>query len=551
LEIQALSNLARFRDIVSVLVRYGFEDLISRLDLPMQGMLQTLTPDGADRPFPVRLREALEELGPTFVKFGQILSLRADLLPRDVLDELRKLQAEVAPLDFGEIRAVVEEELGVSVSEVFSVFEPSPLAAASLSQVHRAVHRDGGPALAVKVQRPGIREVIETDLRIMRAIAVRVHERSRDMELYNLPEMVRVNGGILLRELDFAREARHMRIARKKMEGIPGIRIPEVFDAHSTERMLVMELVRGNRLGPEAIESLTDPREVARRGLAASVKQIFEDGFFHADPHPGNAILTDEDDIFIVDWGMVGRLTVSERRDLTELVQAVVEEDPVRLADSILKITTRDEEDLDRPALERDLMEILDAYAALPLEEVDVGRFLMDMTGTIRTHRLRMPPNLGIMIKALMTAEGLARLIYPELNIVAEIDPMIRAIVARRYRPAAIRDRLFGWLSRLGELQQVLPDRLRGILRKIDRGELLIRFQHENLDDFRDTLENVSNRLTLGIIIAAMIIGSSMIVTTGIPPFLFGYPALGVIGYLISALLGLWLVFNILRGRRY
>jgi ubiquinone biosynthesis protein len=551
LEIQALSNLSRFRDIVSVLIRYGFEDLVGRIDLPMQGVWRSFAPDGADRPFPVRIRKALEELGPTFVKFGQILSLRVDLLPRPLIDELQKLQDEVAAVDFPEIRRVVEDNLGRPLPDVFSVFEPTPLAAASLSQVHRAVHVDGGPALAVKVQRPGIRSVMRTDLRIMQAIADRLHERIAELQLYDLPGLVRVNGQILMRELDFAREARHMRIARNKLAEVRGVCVPDVFEGLSTEEMLVMAYVRGRRITQEVVDGLADSKQTARNGLNASIQQIFQDGFFHADPHPGNALISDAGEICMVDWGMVGRLTRTERRRLMALIQAVVGEEPEALADAILAITTRGDDGLDRTALERDLMDILDTYAAVPLERVDIGRFLMDMTHTIRTHQLHLPPNLALMIKALMTAEGMARQLYPRLNIVAEIEPLVHRVAAQRYRPSALWRDVSAGFSRLMNLQSELPKRFSQIVQKINQGELHIRFKHENLDEFEDTLENVSNRLTLAIIIAAMIIGSSMIITTGVKPLLFGYPALGVIGFLISGVLGLWLIFTILRGRRY
>ncbi|MFP4030636.1 MAG: AarF/UbiB family protein, partial [Desulfococcaceae bacterium] len=482
MEIQALGNLGRFRDIVSVLIRYGFEDLVGRIDLPIQGVLRAFAPDGADRPFPFRLRKALEELGPTFVKFGQILSLRVDLLPRPLIDELQKLQDEVAPVDFEEIRSVVEENLGGPLSGVFSTFEPTPVAAASLSQVHRAVHVDGGPALAVKVQRPGIRSVMETDLRIMQAIADRLHERISELRLYDLPGLVRVNGQILMRELDFAREARNMRIAKNKLAEVDGVCVPDVFQTHSTDQMLVMEYVRGRRITQEVVDGLLDSKKMARDGLNASIQQIFQDGFFHADPHPGNALITDEGEICMVDWGMVGRLTRSERKRLMELIQAVVDEEPERLADAVLDITTRGEDNLDRTALERDMMDILDSYAAVPLEEVDIGRFLMDMTHTVRTHQLHLPPNLAIMIKALMTAEGLARQLYPRLNIVAEIEPLVRRVAAQRYRPKVLWREFTGGFSRLMDFQGELPKKISQIVQKINQGELHIRFKHEKWD---------------------------------------------------------------------
>ncbi len=550
MDIKSLSNLGRFKDIVFILLKYGFEDLVERLELPGRSTTKA-TPVAPGLGSYERLRMAFEELGPTFVKMGQIMSLRPDLLPPSMIVELEKLQDDVAGFQFSEARKVIDRNLGKPLEEVFPVFDPEPIAAASLSQVYRAALSPTGPAVAVKVQRPNIRHTMETDLNIFSAMARRIHQRFEEMRLYDLPELVRVTRRTLMRELDFQREARYLKIAKSNMADQPGIYIPDVYDAYSTSQLLVMEFIKGDRLKKVDLESIGDNHKMAKIGLRAGIKQIFEDGFFHADPHPGNLILTEDRRYCLVDWGMVGRLTIGDRYDLVDMIRALADRDGQALLDTVMKVAVQKDEEINTRSLERELMEIIDLYAAVPIKQLNLGKLLLDVTDTMREHRLGIRPDMATMIKALITLEGVARSIYPDLDVIAEAEPFIRQIASRRYSPKAIWRNITATFADLFTMRGGVPRRLAKIVQKLEHGKLHIRFEHENLQGLQDTFDNIANRVTFGIIIGALIIGSSMIITTGVRPYIFGYPAFGIIGYIVSALLGLWLVFNIIRSRNY
>ncbi|MEJ2691103.1 MAG: AarF/UbiB family protein, partial [Deltaproteobacteria bacterium] len=366
---------------------------------------------------------------------------------------------------------------------------------------------------------------------------------------YNLPHLAREIRRTLLRELDFLREARHMRIVGNNFAEEPAVRIPEVYEDFSTSRVLTMELITGVRLrdlGPLAAEQR---QLLATTGLRLMIKQIFEDGLFHADPHPGNILIQDNAVFCLLDWGMVGRLTPDGRMLVLDLIEAAIERDSEKLLDNIL-VLARPDADVDRQQLERELLDVLDTYHSLPLKKINLGRLLLELIEIVREFRLKMPMDLAIMLKAAVTAEGTARQLYPQLNVIEAAEPIIRRITMKRWQPQEIWRQTSRLLRRYTGLSSKMPSRLSLIFEKLEHGQLTMRFKHENLSDLLKSLENVSSRLTFGIIIGSLIIGSSMIITTGVKPLLFGYPALGIIGYLVSGVLGLWLVFNIIRRRK-
>ena len=550
MDLKTLTNLGRFKEIVVILIKYGFEDLIDRLDMPGLRLIKKISSMDHGMGTFEKIRHALEELGPTFVKFGQIMSLRPDLLPPQLIDELSMLQDDVAPVDASEIKAVLEKSTGRPVEETFSIFDVEPLAAASISQVHRGVLKGDGRIAAVKIQRPGIRSKMNTDLDILAVVAGRLDERMDELKSFDLPNLVQLIKRSLMRELDFKREARNMRIARDYAAKQSEIHIPEAYEEYCTERVLVMEYIQGTKLKDMKIEALADPESLARQGLRTAIHQILEDGFFHADPHPGNVLITEDERICLVDWGMTGRLSERDRHGLVYFLKSVLDKDGEAMVHALLRIG-HSEMTIDQRALERELLDILDSHYAVPIKDMNIGRLLMAITELLRTYRLRLPPDLVIMMKALVTAEGTARLIYSDLDVVSEAREYISSLAVDRFKPESLWRSLRFTLSQFLSIQKDLPNRLESILKKADQGDLTLGFRHENLAGLRNTLENITNRLTFGIIISAMIIGSSMIITTGIGPLLFGFPALGVIGYLSSGVIGLWLVFNIIRKRKY
>jgi ubiquinone biosynthesis protein len=550
MEIKSITHLNRFKEVVLILLKYGFEDLVQRLDLPGKGIARRISRVEADTDVSKRIRLAVEELGPTFVKFGQIMSMRSDILPQPLIRELLKLQDEVAPETFADIREVVQDNIPRPMDDFFMEFDVQPLAAASLSQVHRAVLNENGAEVAIKIQRPGIRSKVTTDLKIMAFIVERLHKNIEELQLYDLPGLVDTIRRTLQRELDFAAEARFMNIARARLGDFENVYVPEPLSRLCTEQLLVMEYIEGCKIKELPALETEETRKLARQGLHVAVKQILEDGFFHADPHPGNILIRDLDTLCLLDWGMVGRLTQEDRFELIDLLQAVVERDGQRLVEIITLIATAPR-NLNLRRLERDLLDILDIHFTVSLRQMRIGRLMMDLTDLLRHYRLRIPPDLFVMIKALVTAEGTARKLDPEINVVTELESHISRLTSLRYGPKifwrGIRSALAGFIASPRKFPHLIGD----IVEKLEEGRLKIGFKHTNLAEFRGTLERTSNRLTLGIIIAAMIIGSSMIITTGIQPHLFGYPAFGLVGYLISAVLGLWLVIDILRSRRY
>ncbi len=551
MEFKTITHLGRFKDIAVILIRYGFDDILDRLGFPARNLLGRRDPAQISKTTWERIRHALEDLGPTFIKFGQMMSLRPDLIPYDLIQELRKLRDEVVPVPFDQVRSVLEKSLDRSLEDVFIQFQETPLASASMAQVHQAVLRRERLPVAVKVQRPGIRRVIKKDLYIFEAIANEIHERMEEFRVYDLPNLARELRRSMFRELDFTLEARNIRIFRANFKNIPDVFAPKVFDDYGAPQVITMELVRGKRLADIIANDGLEAREaLARRGLRAMIKQILEDGFFHADPHPGNILVTDAGDLCLLDWGMVGRLTRPVRHELIDLIHAVVSKDSERVMEILMSFAQGSSLDAEAQ-IHRELLDLLDAYHGVPLKQFDLGALLMDMANLLRHYRLHLPSDLAMMVRALITAEGTARELAPDLNVIAECEGQVRALAMERWKPPELFRGFQRSLRHLAQIQRELPPRFLQIMDKLNRGELNVHFQHENLGDLRRTLDNASNRLTLGLIIAAMIIGSSMIITTGVKPFLFGYPALGIIGYLVSGVLGLWLVFNILRSRRF
>jgi ubiquinone biosynthesis protein len=546
MEFRSIRNLQRFKDIVTVLLRYGFDEIVQRLHLPGGMIFKRIVRVEKDLSTGERIRHVLEDLGPTFVKFGQIASMRADLVPQPFLSELRKLQDDVPPVGFSQIKAAVEGGVEREIDEVFSAFETHPVASASLSQIHEAVLKEEELPVVVKVQRPHIRRVILSDMDILGFVAERIHEHMDAYRIFDLPGLVRELRDTLLKELDFSRESRNIRIFRQNFSDDPHIYAPAVYEKYSTPTILTLERIEGVRVD-EINRAQADRSQLARWGARAVLKQILLDGFFHADPHAGNILIMANDVICFLDWGMVGTLTRAMRYELGDLFVALVERDEQRVVRSLLKMAIS-EEPPDTRVLEKEVLEILNTYQE---GNLNVGHLLLEIMEKLRSHKVRVRTDYTYMSRAILAVEGTGKLLDPFFDIFEEAKPLAGELLAERWKLENIGKTLRADLMGLAELLRDFPARLGRLLRWIERGRISMTVDHRGLDRLSETLDNITNRITFGIIIGSLIIGSSMIITTGIKPLLFGYPVIGILGYLISAILGIWLVFNIIKSKKF
>lgn len=550
MDLRTFAHLGRYKEIVKVLWRYGFDEVVERLEFPGHRLLERIHPQTRELSTGERIRKAMEELGPAFIKIGQFLSMRHDILPPVVLDELRKLQDEVPPESFAAIREVAEASLGRPLTEVFSYFEEEPLAAASLAQVHRATLLNDRRVVAVKIQRPNIPRIVQTDLEILEILARQLNDRMESMRVYNLPSLARQVHRLMTNEIDFTRESRNMRIMRSIAANEPGFFIPAFFPEQSTSRVLTMELAHGKKLKDLDLEQLENRHELARRGIAMIIRQVLENGFFHADPHPGNFLIDADGTISLLDWGMVGRLPAEVRHNLIDLVQSFVEQDTEEVVNILLEFVSGAEH-VDRHLLENEVLEVISLFHHLPIKEINLGQILNDTTRILREQGLTLSSDLAIMIKAMATAESMARRIYPELNTLEEIEPFVRKLTKERYQFSNLRRNFTRNLKYLFKIQRKIPASFLAITDKIERGELAIRFRHERLEGIQHTFDGIANRLILGLITASLLVTSGLIIFAGVGPLLWGYPYLGMLGFLLAMGLAILLVIRIYRSSRY
>jgi ubiquinone biosynthesis protein len=550
-------QLRRLREIVTVLVRYGFVEVVGRLHLAPYLALgrRVLFPwrrreaEAGALTRPQRLRLALQDLGPTFIKFGQALSLRADVLSPELVRELARLQDEVPPLAPGQAVAAVEAELGAPLNQIFSRFDRDPLAAASIAQVHRAT-LISGEEVAVKVRRPAIAAVIESDLAVLGQIARLAERYMTDADLYRPSDLVGQFARSIRRELDLAREGRMIDRFRQNFAGDPTVRFPEVYWNYTTLGVLTLEYMPGIKVS-DAVSAVPgfDAPLIARRGAEAVLKQVLLHGLFHADPHPANIFVLPDNVICFLDFGNTGRLERPMRETLAALLESIVRQDAGRLADGLLAIG-RPLGEVNTQEFRQDVVDILDTYGSMKLRDLSISELLRDAFALMARHRLQFPVDLLLLIKAFLTIESIGRQLDPSFKLADHARPLVERVLRERLTPSAIAAR-FGELGHeaVGALQAV-PRDLVEIVRKARAGRLQIQFVHRNLEHFVQEMDRSSNRLSFAVVIAALIVGSSYIFQANAGPHIFGYPALGLGGYLVATFLGAWLAIGILRSGR-
>ena len=553
-------DLPRIAHIIGVASRHGFGHLIEQMGLERffsigRRLVHSRTTPSLEHRLsaPERLRLMFEELGPTFIKFGQVLACRPDMLPLDYSREFLKLTDSVAPFPSAIAKKIVEDELGSPLKGFFSAFDDVPVAAASIAQVHRAVLLDGTEVM-VKVQRPDIDGTIARDINIMRGIADLIDARVPEMAPYNVPGIVDEFSRTIKRELDFFVEASNAVQLRNNFEGSPLLYIPRVFTDRSTKRVLVLERIEGIRINEfqKLDEAGFDRREIARKGAAAFFKMVLRDGLFHADPHPGNIFVLPDGRIGLVDFGIMGRVTSENMEHFAGIFVAMAEHDFDALARQYVNLGFVADEAMDLEKFERemreDLAELLEPYYGMQVKQIDFGAYIDRVTHIFIRHKMRLPSNLYLMDKALITLEGILKQLDPQFNYVEAAQPYVVELVKRKRSPERILQNVQKTVMEFVDAFSILPKQMKATYRKLMHGDIQVTISHEGLPQLIRDIDRSSNRLSFSVITAAIIVASSIIIHAGTGPMLFGLPVFGLIGYCIAALLGLWILIGILRS---
>ncbi|MEA1979481.1 MAG: AarF/UbiB family protein [candidate division Zixibacteria bacterium] len=549
-------HMRRYRQILGILLKYGFgdvvdvmrKDFISRFGGKIAPLLGKHIDSSMSRA--ERLRYVAEELGPTFVKLAQVLSMRPDLVPSDIMAELQKLQDEVSPFSYEEVRSIIKEELKQELETAFLHIDEQPLAAASIAQVHRATLHNGRQVV-IKIQRPNIQNVIDVDLEILSDLAAVLVRYSLNSVVSDPVAVVEEFNRSIHRELDFLSEGRNIRRFGLMFADDPTVLIPSFYPDLSSSRILVMDFVDGVKAShlKELERKGLDRTVIAERGAQLILKQVFQHGFFHADPHSGNILVLEDNVIAPLDYGMVGNLDDSTIEALGSVLTGIIHKDTNRIirAFDTLGIT---QNTTDRITLRTDINGFVSQYYEIPLKELKVNDLLKELFDIFRAHQMTLPSNLSLMLKALVTVEGIGRLLHPDFDMVSEVRPYVSRIIYRRYDPRRRFKDILNVFDDFSNLVEELPQGVRDTLRKINAGKLHIQFEHRNLENLSREINQSSSRISSAVIIAALIIGSSLVMQVPVGPNFLGFPLLGVLGYLVASVLGLILLWSIFRSKR-
>ncbi|MDU0458709.1 MAG: AarF/UbiB family protein [Geobacteraceae bacterium] len=550
-----IRSIRRYWNIVRVLSKYGFDNVLEMLglaDVAAKGrrLFRSGALDLSGFSSAERMRMALEELGPTFVKLGQILSTRPDIIPAAFLTEFEKLQDQVPGISFDELRSQIELELGASVEELFEFIDHESLAAASIAQVHRA-RLKSGEEVVVKVRRPGVVKLVESDISAMMALAQLAERHIPGSELYDPVGVMREFARSIRREMDFSREGHTIEKFRDNFKSVPWMHFPHVHWTHSTRGVLTMEYIDGIKVSDlSALENAgLDRKLIAKRGADAFLEMVLKHGFFHGDPHPGNVFILPENRICLLDYGIVGRIDEGLTSFLSDIIIAIVNRDMDQVV-SLLLFAGDISDSLDIRSLKRDLSYFIDGYYEVPLKEIEVGRMLLEFIDIITLYNIRIHPDLMLLAKSLMIVEGMGRTLNPAFDMVEHVRPFMEKAVRRKMSPKNMYKDISTVISSYTSLASNLPRDLKEIINRLNRNKFKIDLEHRGLDKFNTDFDRSMNRLSSSLILAALIIGSSIIMQTDKGIQFLGFPVLAFIGYVVAGLLGLWLVYAIIRSGR-
>ncbi|WP_282050480.1 ABC1 kinase family protein [Maribacter aquivivus] len=557
LRIPTQKEIKRYATLFNVLVKYGFEDVLSHspiLKIIPKKYLEKHPETKTNLSFSKyeRIRMVLEELGPTYIKLGQIFSTREDMLPLELIDELEKLQDHVPKLKDFDVVTTIEEELGIEKFKYFATIELEPLAAASLAQVHRA-QLVNGEEVILKIQRPNITEIIEADLMVMKQVADSLEKYSSQAKAFQPIRIIESFERSIKEELQFAREIDNTERFAQNFAGNEFIHVPEVYKELSTDKIICMEFIDGIKVSNVAalIAANIDPKAVAKIGVDLYIEQILDFGFFHADPHPGNIfILPESGKICFLDFGMMGTILPNEKESINDLLLYFLSKDVKKIITLLEKVAIRTKIP-DYKKLEQDLYQLLEGISNTAIQNIKLGDTLSQFKIVLYENKIIIPHYLYMLIRGIVLIEGVGLKLDPEFNITKNLEPYTAKILRKRFSLKYLFKKNLNRLKDINALADTLPDDINTIVKKIKDGKLEIVHEHKGLKEFQTATSKAVNRLVFAVIIAALSIGSSLLVMAKMPPLINGIPLLGAIGFVLSAILGFYIIISIFRNDQF
>jgi len=529
----SIYELKRTKEIIFVLAKNGFGEIIETLGIPVPLKKEVKLSRSE------RIRKTIEELGPTFIKLAQLLSLRPDLIPLDLAKELEKLQDRVAPLPFSEMEKVLVEEFGDYKKYFKDDFEL--LASASVGQVYKT-RLINGDEVAVKILKPGIEEIIYADIFILERLARLVRER---LLIYGIDsvKIIEEFAKSIKKELDFNIEALNLKRFKANFKNNPKVKVPKLYDNLSTKRVLTLEFINGIKINnKKLLAKYYNVKEIAKTGVELVAEQIFVHRFFHADPHPGN-LMVSEGKIVFLDFGIVGRISKEERNYLLKLVYYVAHRDEEKAAEYVIKLS-RISDETDLEMLKKESAEIISTYLYQPLKNINLQRFFEDLIRVMKKYKVYFKEDQYLLAKTIVTYEGVGKSLDPEFNVIESLKPYVTKLVKKIYSPKTLLKEFGEYNQNLAEFFIHFPNDLYEIIKKVKEGKLKIEFEHVGLEEFEETIKTASHRLSLSIIIASILIGSSMLLSSHIPPLIKDISLFGIIGFIFAFILAIILIFK-------
>jgi len=555
--LETYNCLVRYKEILTILAKYGYRDLLLKINSSENKDLNEVLKDkNAEAPESVkalsgaeRFRLLLESLGTTFIKFGQILSTRNDILPEDYCAELKKLQDKVPPFPDEEAKAIIKEELGKTTDELFQSFSDKPVACASIAQVYKAT-LPNGEIVAIKIRRPNIEKKIQSDLAIMEDLSRLLEKYVQEARAIRPTALVKEFGRQLRQETNLLNEAANLERFNIQNQNEPRLKLVKLYRDLCTSHILTMEFVTGTKISnTEKLQSLNlDLKTIAKNGASIILSQIFDQGFFHGDPHPGNILVQDDGRLCFLDFGAMGKLTKEQRMLLAEALVAVVRRKDDELLRAVIKLSANGDDIKDTKELGRDISDFVDTYAYLPLNRIKIDEILNDLIKLLTKHGILLPPEISTLVKVLAMLDGTGLALDPEFQVMEEIKPFAQKLVLQKFDPARLASDMTHTSAELYRLLRDLPDEARDLIKTIKKAEIKLSLSSTNLKQVLRTFDKDANRLSYALIVSALLLASALLLHTHTPPVWHEVSILGILGLVISSTMGLWLLIAIARS---